>query len=54
MDIIKTLRKVTILAELDDAVLQGLASECRTKYLHTGQRLYQANDPAHHVYIMSL
>ncbi len=52
MDIIKTLRKVTILAELDDAVLQGLASVCRTKYLHTGQRLYQANDPAHHVYII--
>lgn len=52
MDIIKTLRKVTILAELDDAELQGLASECRIKYLHTGQRLYQAHDPAHHVYII--
>ncbi|MCH7336295.1 patatin-like phospholipase family protein [Acinetobacter sp. NIPH 2699] len=53
MDIIKTLSKVTVFAELDADPLNTLASYCRVLHLQTGQMLYQLNDCADHVYIIA-
>lgn len=53
MDIIKTLSKVSVFAELEAAPLSVIASYGHILHLQTGQMLYQLNDIADHVYIIA-
>jgi NTE family protein len=52
MDIIETLRKVSVFSHLDEPSLVKLAHDCSIRYLQTGQQLYNLNDPASHLYIV--
>ncbi|RLZ07981.1 cyclic nucleotide-binding protein [Acinetobacter sp. 2JN-4] len=53
MDIIKTLSKVSVFAELEAATLSVIASYGHILHLQTGQMLYQLDDIADHVYIIA-
>lgn len=53
MDIITTLSKAMLFAELDQSILSTLAMHCHIRHLQTGQELYKVNDQANYIYIIA-